>query len=275
MNKKKIIDCFIFYNELNLLNYRFNLLNDTVDYFVLVESTKTFTGKIKPLFYNENKDQFSKFNDKIIHIIVDDMPFDELNLNKNNGEQWENEKHQRICINRGIKQLGLNFNDIIIISDVDEIPNPQILQQISSSKNNIEVSILQMDFYYYNLNSKRDEKWNWVKICSYKYFLKNKDCQYIRGIFNCSICANAGWHLSYFGDANFIKNKIQNYSHQELNTEYFTNCEIIQSKIDNCMDLFERDLTTNNNNIKYIDINDNDNLPPLYNIYLQKYYKMI
>ena len=273
LNRKKIIDCFIFYNELDLLNYRLNLLNDVVDYFVLVESTKTFVGKNKPLFYDENKKQFSKFNHKIIHIIVDDMPFEQQHININNNEQWKNEMHQRRCINRGLKQLVLNNNDLIIIADIDEFINPQILRQILTSKNNIEVAILQMDFYYYNLNCKRNEKWNWVKICSYEYFLKHsEDCQHIRDTFNCSIYINAGWHLSYFGDVNFIKNKIQNFSHQELNTDYFTNNDSIQDKIENCKDIFERELTSETNNMKYINVNDNNNLPLMYDIYLTNYF---
>ena len=72
---KKIIDCFTFYNEMDLLNYRLNILYNVVDYFIIVESTHTYVGKEKKLFYNDNKHLFEKFNDKIIHIIVDDFPF--------------------------------------------------------------------------------------------------------------------------------------------------------------------------------------------------------
>lgn len=71
----KIIDCFIFYNELDLLTYRFNLLNNIVDYFIIVESTHTFVGKEKKLFFNDNKQLFENFTNKIIHIIVDDLPY--------------------------------------------------------------------------------------------------------------------------------------------------------------------------------------------------------
>ena len=59
-NRMKIIDCFIFYNELDMLTYRLNILNDVVDYFVLVESNHTFVGKEKPLFYQDNKHLFEK-----------------------------------------------------------------------------------------------------------------------------------------------------------------------------------------------------------------------
>ena len=66
----KIIDCFIFYNELELLNYRLNILYNIVDYFIIVESKYTFTGKEKELIFNENKERFSCFNDKIIYICL-------------------------------------------------------------------------------------------------------------------------------------------------------------------------------------------------------------
>ena len=85
-NRMKIIDCFIFYNELDMLTYRLNILNDVVDYFVLVESNHTFVGKEKPLFYNENKHLFEKFNHKIIHIIVNDFPHKYPNVNIGNND---------------------------------------------------------------------------------------------------------------------------------------------------------------------------------------------
>ena len=66
----KIIDCFIFYNELDLLTYRLNLLNNIVDYFIIVESTHTFVGKEKKLFFDENKHLFENFNNKIIFLTI-------------------------------------------------------------------------------------------------------------------------------------------------------------------------------------------------------------
>jgi len=100
----KIIDCFTFYNELKMLEFRLAELNDDVDYFVLVESTFTHTGNKKDLFFEKNKNLYSKYLHKIIHIIVDDMP--------NTENAWDNEKYQRKCINRGIQQLTLNEDDV-------------------------------------------------------------------------------------------------------------------------------------------------------------------
>jgi len=139
----KIIDCFIFYNELDLLTYRLNILDDIVDYFVIVESTHTFTGKEKQLYFNENKHKFERFNEKIIHIVVDDFPF----RNPNGNEVWANEYFQRNAISRGLERIhNLDMDDIIIIADLDEIPAPKILSDIKTSNLTVSVNILQMDF---------------------------------------------------------------------------------------------------------------------------------
>ena len=72
----KVFDSFIFFNELELLEMRLNILNDVVDYFVLTESPFTVSGNEKPLYYQENRDKFYKWNDKIIHNITEEIPND-------------------------------------------------------------------------------------------------------------------------------------------------------------------------------------------------------
>ena len=163
----KIIDCFIFYNELELLTYRLNLLNDIVDFFVIVESTHTFMGKEKALFFNDNKHLFEKFNSKIIHIIVDDFPHKYPNVNIGNNDVWKNEYFQRNAISRGINSINdLSESDLLIIADLDEIPNPSTLAKIKNGEIIIDTYILEMDMYYYNLNTKFKDKWRLCKIIS-------------------------------------------------------------------------------------------------------------
>jgi len=131
----KIIDAFIFYNELDLLNYRLSILYYIVDYFIIVESTHTFIGNKKPLYFYENKNKFSKFMDKIIHI-VDDAFIENPLVSPNNNhddEVWKNEKHQRNYIDFGIKKIELKKNDLIIISDLDEIPDDNTLKILNRS----------------------------------------------------------------------------------------------------------------------------------------------
>jgi beta-1,4-mannosyl-glycoprotein beta-1,4-N-acetylglucosaminyltransferase len=139
------VDTFIFYNETKLLEYRLNLLKDIVDHFIVVESTHTFKGQPKKLFFDKS---FLK-NYNIVHIVVEDLPF--LN-NPNNNEVWENEKHQRNCIIRGLEKIKLEGPDYFIISDVDEIPDPETLLEIKKN-NTITIGQLEQDFYYYNMNN--------------------------------------------------------------------------------------------------------------------------
>jgi beta-1,4-mannosyl-glycoprotein beta-1,4-N-acetylglucosaminyltransferase len=264
---KKIIDCFIFYNELDLLNYRLNILNNVVDYFIIVEATHTFTGRCKSLIYNENKHLFEKYQDKIILITVDDLPYKYPNINFSNNEQWTNEHYQRNCIHNGLNKLILTDKDIIIISDLDEIPDPDTLLKIKKGDVDIEINILELDFYYYNLNSKFKNKWDLSKIISYKKYKElSISCNAIRG-YSCLSIKNGGWHLSYFGDSTFIKNKIEAFSHQELNNDKFKNIENINKHIQNCSDLFDR----YDCNITHISIKDNNYLPPEYEKYLHKF----
>lgn len=248
----KIIDTFIFYNELDLLNFRFTELYDYVDCFVLVESTQTFTGTPKKLYYEENKDMFIKFADKIIHVIVDDMP-DTQNA-------WDREKHQRDCITRGVNKLNLLDSDVIIISDVDEIPNTSILAEIKTSGTFNGIFVLEQDMYYYNITTKFDNKWYKVKILNF-YIFKQNSPETIRRT-PCHAMYRGGWHFSYFGDIDFIVNKINNFSHQEFNNEKFTNKSTIEKLIRNNKDLFF------NKDPRYVPIKKNKFLPKNYKMLL-------
>jgi beta-1,4-mannosyl-glycoprotein beta-1,4-N-acetylglucosaminyltransferase len=263
----KIIDCFIFYNEIDLLTYRLNILNDIVDYFIIVESSHTFIGKEKKLFFNENKHLFEKFNEKIIHIIVDDFPYKHPNINIHNSEQWVNEHFQRDQIKRGIDKLDLNDQDIITITDLDEIPDPMTLLKIKNNEIKIDLNTLKLDYYYYNLNSKiYNEFWDKTKIISFKKYKElSISCNSIRQT-NCQYIDNGGWHLSYFGDSTFIKNKIEQFSHQEYNNDHYTNIEKIETRVKSFSDLYDR-----NGNIVKTSINDNTYLPPEYEKYLTKF----
>ena len=273
----KIIDSFIFYNELNLLEYRLSILNDFVDYFILVESTHTFTGKEKKLYYQENKDIFDKFNKKIIHIIVEDFPYKYPNINYNVNNQWQNEYFQRNCIIRGINLIKdkLKKADIILTSDVDEIPDPNILLKIKNNildfdKNNLNK--LTLDMYYYNLNYRLGDgqNWNGIKLLTWET-CKNinltfqqmrtwEHTNHIRAI------PYGGWHLSYFGDIDFIIKKIQSFAHQEYNNDNYLNKEKLKNAIEKGINFI------GGLDLQFIPINENNNLPPKYETFLKDYY---
>ena len=234
-----LIDCFIFYNELDILEYRLNLLKDIVDCFVIVESKFTFTGKPKELYFD--KERFKNF--KIKSIVVDNIPYNF----PTNEQIWKNEKYQRNCISHAFDNI--NEDDYIIISDVDEIPDPETLLKIKN-ENTLQMGQLEQDFYYYNLDSKMDHNWYFSKILK-KSKIHGLSCDDIRNT-QFQTIPRGGWHLSYFGTPEFISNKIQNFSHQEFNLQEYTDTTLIQSRIDNKLDLFNRNINILPPNLNYL-----------------------
>ena len=250
---RKIIDCFIFYNELDMLKFRLKELNNVVDYFVLVEADSTFSGMSKELFFEKNKLLFYDYLDKIVHVIVTDMP---------NTGAWDREFHQRDAIDRGLKKIDIKPDDIIIISDLDEICDVDTLLNI---KNNGVSCIyhLKQDMFYYNLNCK-GENWFLAKICNYGSYLNISKPNLIRIKGNpIGTIEKGGWHFSYFFDVDGIVNKIKSFSHQEYNNDKYTNKEIIKELIKNCDDLFFRD-NASTHNFKYFPYTENNYLPRNY-----------
>lgn len=232
----RIADGFTFYNEVDLLKKRLTDLDDVVDYFILVEGTHTFVGKPKPLIYDEISKVdpfFRRYKDKIIHVVVDDFPH--KNPNFENIEQWHNEWFQRTAIHRGFNQLyqagKLNHLDYLIISDVDEIPNARKLEELRHGRLEVTIASMVMNLYYYSMKFKLKKKWDRVKVIRiWKYHeILSKisfNLDFIRNVHGgmepvTERIEDGGNHLSYFGDKEFIKNKIRNFSHQEVNLPQF------------------------------------------------------
>ena len=255
-----IIDCFTFYNELGMLKYRLDLLYPIVDKFILVEATTTFMGNSKELYYQKNKALYEKYADKIIHIIVDDMP--------DASDPWKPENHQRRCISRGFANLELTDSDLIIVSDLDEIPNPTLLLNVKESGLQTMHSLKQ-DFYYYNLNTFTNALWVHPKIFPYSFYktVLNSDTNSCR-LMNAPVLKNGGWHLSYFGDSKFISNKIKNFAHKEYNSDAYTNEQFIENCLKNGINLF------GSNKFEIISFDKNPNLPPNY-VFLLESLKII
>jgi len=252
----KIIDCFIFYNELDMLELRLTELNDIVDYFVLVECTKTHSNSDKELYFENNKTRFSKYLDKIVHIIVKD--------NIPQSSSFDREIYQRNCIDEGIKKLNLNSDDIIIITDLDEIPDSKTVLDLKNNNAVNGIYCLEMDLYYYNMSCKYFEKWIQPKILNYDSYIKYDSKPHVlthTGLI-FPIIKNGGWHFSYFGDIEFIKNKVKNSSSHNL-FDYLENMydnDRITKQIQNCSDFFERPHCS----FSYIDVNNNTYLPYKY-----------
>lgn len=284
----KIYDAFLFFNELELLKLRMNILNDVVDYFVIVESTKTFSSKDKELFFQKNKHLFDDFKDKIIHVVIDDTPTSFTTINyiidaKTDDEklknkilkyvdespgwqrhetQWGVETYQRESIIKGL--IDCDNDDIIIISDVDEIPNPNELINLSETMNN-DILDFRQNMYYYYFNMLKELNWSGPKICKWN-ILKNISLNSLRqNKYRTKIINDGGWHFSFMGGENKIIEKLEAYAHQEFNTPYYK--ENVKNNITNNNDPFFRGGLTQ----VYID----DSYPKYLLNNLEKYKHMI
>jgi len=273
---KKVIDCFPFYNELDMLELRLKELNEHVDKFVLVEATHTFAGNPKRLHFEKSKERYKDYLHKIEHVIVDDCP--------NTDNPWDNDYNQRRSIRKGLEKISPNDDDIIIISDVDEIPNSDAIELIKKNDTDTPFTMFIMDMYYFNITTKDKTQWfEGTRLLPYGMFRDEfeSDSQRIRFTFSdmfrvnnpeikmktrpgVRIIENGGWHFSYFGDERFIQNKLLNASHQEYNKPHITDLNKIKKCVEERKDIFQRERIEFN----HVPIDKNNFLPVNYDILL-------
>ena len=247
-----VYDCFQFFNELDILKLRLHVMSPVVDKFVISEATETFSGMNKPLYYEENKEMFAEFADKIIHVVVEDTP---------QGDTHERDSFQKNAVGRGLSDC--HDDDIIIFSDLDEIPNPEIVKEIiADCKENTVYHLAQRLFYCY-LNMEEvsgsllaycgefegvtDKKWLGSKICRYSLAktmplgeLRWPKCKE----FGIRV-ADGGWHFGYMGGSQEkdirkrVALKVQSAAHQEYNKKSILN--EVDDKIKDGEDIFGRE----------------------------------
>ena len=237
-----IFDCFQYFNEENILDIRLNILNEFVDNFIIVESTINHQGKSKKLNFNINN--YKRFKNKINYIVVDDTP--ENIIRPHEGGESLVEQHQRNSIMKGLKKA--NDNDLVILSDVDEIPDLRKLNEFD--KNKYAVFSQKMFMYKLNLLNLKENNWHGSKICLKKNFkspqwlrdlkLKKYPFWRIDKIRNIQIINQGGWHFAYLQTPENILNKIKSFAHGEFNRTDIANEKNIELKIKTGQDIFNR-----------------------------------
>jgi len=197
-----IYDCFSFFNELDLLEIRLNILDEHVDYFVLSESTETFSGLEKPLYYEENKDRFSKWNHKIIH---------HVNGKLETNDSFQRAFFQKESIMKSIEHL--NDDDVVYYGDLDEIWKPQEVDD--------KVYKLHQLNYAYYLNYRSSEEWIGTLVGKYRN-IKESGLNYLRAN-PVNFKSDGGWHFTSMGGADQVRKKLEAYDHQEYNLDWIKN----------------------------------------------------
>ena len=229
----KIFDCFMYFDEEVVLDLRLNILNPVIDYFIIVESTFNHKGEKRKLKFDIKK--YKKFEKKIVYLIFDEEPSGIEQVLKTDNEGEKSRKHilnaalrengQRNYISKGLEFA--NEKDLILISDVDEIPN---LEKIDWNKINDQIVLFKQDMFYYKLNLKLpDLIWSGTRACKKKYLkspqwlrnIKDKKYSFFRidtffskkKYINIKFIENGGWHFSNIKTAAEIEYKLKSYLH--------------------------------------------------------------
>ncbi len=249
-----IYDCFPIFNELDMLKIRLHVMNPVVDKFLIFEATETFSGLKKPLYYQENKEMFKEFEDKIIHVVIDYTPA---------GDTHVRDTYQK---NQGTKGLeGCSDDDIIIFSDLDEIPNPDKVVEIAQNMQKDKIYHFAQRMFYCYLNMEEvsgnllsnagdfdyveHKQWIGTKMLTYK-LLKDihagfGDLRFPQWKEIGIRVDNGGWHFGYMGGsgekdlAKRVKDKVVSAAHQEYNSKRIL--AQVTDRIKDGKDIFGRD----------------------------------
>lgn len=198
-----LVDAFMFYNELDVLELRLEVLDRFVDKFILVESEVTHAGGSKDLIFEKNKERFAKWLPKIQHIIVRaaDAPKDP--------NPWSREKHQRDCVLNGLANVP--DDAMIMISDVDEIPNLELVRFEQLPHLTCSVHMWMFEYSFRHLFT--GEPWFGTVITNVQNFKKFGPNYFRDNRWKFPAFQFAGWHLTSFGDAAHVANKHRTFAH--------------------------------------------------------------
>ncbi|MBA4067326.1 MAG: hypothetical protein C0501_27180 [Isosphaera sp.] len=195
-------DCFPFFNELDVLDLRLRELDKVADRFVLVESTVTHAGRPKPLHFAENRGRYAAFADRIVHVVVEDSPA--------SPDPWDRERHQREAIRRGL--TGCRPGDLVLVSDVDEIPNPAAVR---AGRPGDGVRVFEQYYCWYSLDL-YSGFWHGTRSAPFAAVDRVGPQRLRRSAGR--LVRDGGWHFTCLGGAEKVVEKIQATAHQEFNT---------------------------------------------------------
>lgn len=233
-----ILDCVTYFDEELILELRLNILYEHVDRFIITEGKYDHRGNKRELNFDINR--YDKFRDKIVYLPVENFP----NLN----DPWKMLEYQRNYSLNEIKKY--DDNDYVIISDIDEIPNPEKIIDFTNRKLNL--GVFEQLFFYYKLNllNTSQSEWYGSKICKKKnlkspnWLREYKIKQYPWWRFdrpkNLKIIKDGGWHFSFLYDVDGIIKKISSFQHIEFDKDEYKNKETIIKKIKEGKDVFNR-----------------------------------
>jgi len=227
INKHKIIDCFLFYNELDMLEFRLTELNEHVDYFIILDSNFDFAGNKKDSIFKLNQDRFNSWEEKIIHIDCPELTEELINrANKIKYSEYKKNDFNDI-INKDniifymlvklietLNYLGLDFEDIIMLSDIDEIPNFNTLDLIDDYLSFNSIFLRQKRFFWTTKYVDKDLSFGtschqYTRILQNPLLLENFYNLKSNKKFSNNSFMDSGWHFSHFEDLGNLHKKLE------------------------------------------------------------------
>jgi len=220
--RAEVYDCFTFFNELELLKVRLEELDPVVDHFVLVEARKSFTGNDKCLYFHENRKDFAKFKDKIIHLVIEEFP---PPSGDQDADHWNRESYSRNYILNALKNCS--EDDVIFISDLDEIPKSSTVTKIAAylehkarriplQNRSPKDFVCDTEMRLFSLSLNREYSTPWYGGCKaapYWFFKHNSPWElkvFHHTYPNIKRFMNAGWHFNGMGGDQRVLEKWKN-----------------------------------------------------------------
>jgi len=276
----KIIDSFLFFQEVDLLEIRLKYLDPYVDFFVIVEACQTFTGKPKEFVFEKNFERFSEYKEKIFYYKIEDFHADYESIIKFLESQrevsfskikdileshthyskkhihWVLDSYHRECLHIALEKVAKE-DDIVLISDLDEIPSVETFSD-KQKKNEYQTPyVYQQNEFRYFLNYYKDSDWlgsisgRYSLLKEHSYNLLRIDSKEARELVAKESIKHGGYHFTSCGGVEMIKKKIESWGHQEFNNNLIL--DNLEKNIQQGRDIFMRD---NETNLKSISISD-------------------
>lgn len=235
----KIVDSILFFNEIDLLKVRLAEHFEFVDRFYVIEAARTFSNLPKPLYFLENKDEFSPWSSKIVHIVVPASAFVEINPNLS-PQQRDDLAGRNEATQRAAALDSISDADYLLALDVDEIISresfPSLLTDLQQGYSTIAPKL---DLFYYFMNTRLSDTWIKRRIFRISSDL-NPEVLSTPGGQDFTTSDVVGWHFSYLGGAEQIAKKVESFSHHAVMEQYI-DTDAITKKIADLQDLFDRD----------------------------------
>lgn len=205
MNRPRVIDTFMLNNELDVLTCRLTEIADAVDYFVLVEATTDHQAHPKALHYAENKERFAPWEDKIVHVVADDLPTLE-----DSRDAWSREHAQREHVPRGLATIGVGPDDVVLHGDCDEIPRAVVARNVRPRG----MVAFDMACYSMAVDWQHPDRWRGTvaaRVRNIHSFTYMRDARNV-----APALPNAGWHLGWLGGTDAQLSKLGSFCHPEI-----------------------------------------------------------